>query len=369
LNIRFTNALKEPFARFLLRKLLVLLVTFFVAGTLLFIIPRLMPSSPVEIMISKVLGGGTATSLGTGTSGGEASSGTGTKSMADILREVYTKKFGLDQPTEIQFLLFWRRVFTFDFGLSYAFYPADVNKLVINALTWTLMLVTPIPIIGFLLGNKIGSMAALKGDRISKALYYIALYSSIMPYYWVAMIMIFIFGVKLHWFPLSGAYSERWLRPAWTNPEFILDVLHHYALPFLTLFSFSIGGWAVGMRGAISAQLRSTYVYYARQLGFSSEKIRKYVVRNAILPNFTWLPMSFAGLIGQTLLVEVVFGYPGLGSLMWTAVFSLDYPLLEATFLITILLVLFGNFICDILYGILDPTIGASYVAEAEGGR
>ena len=191
-----------------------------------------------------------------------------------------------------------------------------------------------------------------------------SLYFSTLPYYWFAMVLVFILGVELDWFPVCGAYSEKWLRPAWNNWDFILDVANHYALPFLSLASQGVGGWAVGMRAAMASQLKSTYVQYSKHLGFSFGRIRKYMERNAILPNFTWLPMSFAGLIGQTLLVEVVFGYPGLGQMMYAAAFSLDYPLLEATFLITMLVVLIGNFVCDIIYGILNPVVGSSFIAE-----
>jgi peptide/nickel transport system permease protein len=353
--------LKSPFLMFIYKKLLVLVGVFIFSATLLFVLPRLMPSNPVEMMISKILGGSGGGSIGTGGSG---TGGTGQSSMAAILRQVYIQKFGLDKPVEVQFILFWKRVFTLDFGLSYSFYPSKISDILISALPWTLALVIPVPIIGFLVGNRLGSLVALKRTKIGSILYYMVLYLSTFPYYWFAMVLIFIFSSELGWFPPCRAYSEMWLKPAWNNNVFIIDVLHHYALPFFSLVSQGIGGWAVGMRASMSSQLKSTYVEYSKQLGFSFNRIRKYMERNAILPNFTWLPMSFAGLISQTLLVEVVFAYPGLGSLMYNAVFSLDYPLLEATFLVTMLVVLIGNFVCDILYGILNPAIGSAYVSE-----
>jgi peptide/nickel transport system permease protein len=320
-----------------------------------------MPSNPVEMMISKVLGGSGGGSIGTGGSGTGGAGGQA--NMAEILRQVYTQKFGLNQPIETQFLLFWRRVFTFDFGLSYSYYPSKVSDILMSALPWTLALVIPVPIIGFFIGNRLGSVVALKKTKASSAAYYIFLYLSTMPYYWFAMVLVFVFSSTLGWFPPCRAYSERWMKPVW-NVEFIIDVLRHYALPFLSLVSQGIGGWAMGMRASMSSELKSTYVEYSKQLGFSFNRIRKYMQRNAILPNFTWLPMSFAGLISQTLLVEVVFAYPGLGSLMYSAVFSLDYPLLEATFLVTMLIVLIGNFVCDIFYGMLNPVVGSAFVSE-----
>ena len=353
----------KPFLRFLCKKLLVFIGILIVSGTILFIVPRLMPSNPVEMMITKVLGGSASGgSMGTGGSG--SGGGVTQGSMVEVLRRVYTEKFGLGQSLEVQFILFWKRVLTFDFGISYSYYPARVNDIIARALPWTLALVIPVPIIGFFMGNRLGSMAALKKGKIATLAYYATVYLSIMPYYWFGMTLIYVFGVMLRWFPLSGAYSRIWMKPQWNNLNFILDVLHHYALPFLSLVAQGIGGWALGMRASVASQVRSTYPLYMRSIGFSFKKIRERVERNAILPNFTWLPMSFSGLVGQTLLVETVFGYPGIGSLMYDAAFSLDYPMLEATFLITMLIVLVGNLICDIIYGLLDPRIGSRYVSE-----
>jgi len=355
-------SISKPFLRFLCKKILVFIGIFIVSGTLLFTIPRLMPSNPVEMMIVKILGGSMGTSIGTG--GGGTTGGVTQGSMVEVLRRVYSERFGIGEPLHVQFILFWRRIFTFDFGISYSYYPAKVNDVVMRALPWTLALITPVPIIGFFIGNRIGSIVALKKGKAANIVYYLAMYLSIMPYYWFGMILIYVFGVVLRWFPTSGAYSSIWLKPQWTNPQFLLDVLHHYTLPFLSLVGQGIGGWALGMRASVASQAKSTYTLYMKHLGFSFQKIRKRIERNAILPNFTWLPMSFSGLVGQTLLVETVFGYPGVGSLMYDAAFSLDYPMLEATFLIIMLIVLVGNLICDIVYGILDPRIGSRYVSE-----
>jgi len=351
----------KPFLRFLLKKVLVFIGIFIFSSCLLFILPRLMPSNPVELMIARTLSGEFATGVG-GTAGG-ASAIAVREEIIKVLREVYTEKFGLDKPIEQQFLLLWKRVFTLDFGVSYSYYPSPVSDVILSSLPWTLMLIAPVPIIGFFVGNSIGSRTATKPGKFSNLAFFAALYTNILPYYWFALILVYIFAVNLKIFPLCGAYSERWVRPVWNNLNFILDVAHHYVLPLLSLIWQGIGGWAVGMRAAMLSQIRLTYTDYMKNLGFSFNTIRKRMQRNAILPNFTWLPMAFSGLISQTLLVEVVFGYPGVGSIMYSAAYSLDYPLLEASFLIIILLVVFGNLICDIVYGLLDPTIGSSYVS------
>ena len=119
----------------------------------------------------------------------------------------------------------------------------------------------------------------------------------------------------------------------------------------------------MGIRAVMVNEMESDYIQYSEQLGFSKSKLRKYMVRNSIIPNFTWIPITLASLISETLLVEVVFQYPGLGTLAYNAIYGLDYPLIEATFVITMLIVLVGNFLCDILYGKLDPRIGSKYVS------
>lgn len=350
----------SAFHTFLIKKVLVLLVTFFFAANLLFILPRLMPSSPVEMMIARVIGGTGGSSIGTSGEG----SGSGAQSeMVKVLTAIYIEKFGVADPLEVQYLKFWKRIFTWDFGPSYSAFPRDVMEIILYALPWTLAIVVPIPIIGYFVGNWIGSAATIKKSKIAKTFYYVTMYLAITPYYWFALTLMYVFGVVLGWFPLSGAYSDTWIRPVWSF-KFFLDLLHHYALPFISLVSIGIGGWSISMRASILSQSKSTYIEYSRQLGIPFKRIRKYIEKTAVLPNFTRFPMSFAGLIGQTLLVETVFGYPGLGSVMYGAAFSMDYPLLEATFMITIIIVLVGNFICDIIYGKLDPRIGSRYVSE-----
>ncbi len=356
---------RAPFFRFLLKKLLMFILVLVFSCCLLFILPRLMPSNPVELMVARTISGEFAT--GVGGSAGGASSSTIRKEVIEVMRQVYLEKFGLDKPIEQQFLLFWKRIFTFDFGVSYAYYPSHVIEIILLSLPWTIILIIPVPIIGFLVGNRIGSLKVTKpNSKFAKLAFFAAVYTNIMPYYWFGLILVYVFAVNLRLFPICGAYSEKWLRPVWSY-DFFLDAAHHYVLPFLSLVWQGIGGWAMGMRAALLSQTKSAYVEYTKRLGFSFSRIRKYMERAAILPNFTWLPMAFSGLISQTLLVEVVFGYPGVGSTMFSAAYTLDYPLLEASFLIIMLVVLVGNLICDIIYGLIDPTIGASYISgEAE---
>lgn len=341
----------NPFVFFLMRKVVFLLVAVFLSLSIVFILPHLMPSNPVDIMIAQISGGG-ATAMGTG-----GTSGTGeAKSSLEVLREIYLEKFGIKKPLYVQYIVFWKRFLTMDFGLSYWRYPRSVSSLVMHALPWTIVLIIPIIPLGFVIGNWIGSRAAYYRGRFDRLLYYISMYLMRAPYYWFALILVLIFGVKLEWFPLTGAYSGEWIRPV-LNLDWILDAAHHYILPFMSLLGLGIGGWAVGMRAMTIYEMQSDYMRYSEQLGFTKRKLRKYAEHNAILPNFTWIPITLSALVSQTLLVEVVFGYPGIGTLLYNAVFAMDYPLIEACFVIVVLIVLVGNFLADIFYGLIDPRV------------
>ena len=134
-------------------------------------------------------------------------------------------------------------------------------------------------------------------------------------------------------------------------------MLYHYALPFLTLFIIYVGGWATGMRSMVIHEMDSGYVRYGEQLGFRKSKLMSYAERNAILPQFTGLNLLFNALIGETAILEVIFGWPGVGRMMFDAVLSNDYPLIFGGFLVVMVVVILGNFLIDILYGFIDPRI------------
>lgn len=348
----------SPFTSFLGRKIAFLMAATFLSLSIVFIFPHLMPSNPADIMIARIFGGG-GTAMGT--SGTFAREGVG--GSLEVLREIYLEKFGVKEPLYIQFLDFWKRFLTMDFGLSYWQYPQPVSTLVMYALPWTIALIIPVLPLGFVIGNWIGSRAAYCRGRFDRLLYYISMYLMRAPYYWFGLIFMLIFGVKLEWFPLYGAYSGEWIRPI-LRLDWVLDAAHHYVLPFASLLGLGIGGWAVGMRAMTIYEMESDYMHYSEQLGFTKGKLRKYAKHNAILPNFTWIPVTLTGLVSQTLLVEVVFGYPGIGTLLYNAVFARDYPLIEACFVVTVLIVLVGNFVADILYGLIDPRIVSGYRGE-----
>lgn len=354
--------LKGGFFGFIVRKGYFYLLAFFIVANLIFVFPRLMPSDPVELAMARALGvQGTAPIVGTEVAGGEMTA-------SEYLRQMFREKFGVEAPLHVQYMVFWRRFLTFDFGISYMYYPETVASKVLYSLPWTLFLVIPVVPVGFYIGNWVGSRAGFHRDKLSYALFAFSNYLTRAPYYWFGLILVTFFmylsqylGVKI--FPLRGAYSGVWLRPV-LSFEFFLDALHHYILPFLSLIGAGVGSWATGMRAMTIYEAQSDYIQYSEQLGFRKGTLRAFARDNAILPNFTNLPGVLVGLISNTLLVEIVFGYPGVGTLLYYSVLHMDYPLIEATVLSLVVVSLIGNLIIDVCYGILDPRIGSGYAEE-----
>ena len=357
MSSKLRHIVKGGFLGFLAKKGSFYLLAFFIVANMLFIFPRLLPSDPVELAMSRAMNvQGTSPAAGSETSGAQTTA-------AEYLRQMFREKFGVDAPIHVQYMVFWRRFLTFDFGESYSFYPELCASKVSYALPWTLVLVIPVIPVGFYLGNWIGSRAGFHRDRLSYILFAISNYITRAPYFWFGLILVTVFGYQLRIFPIYGAYSGTWLRPV-LSFKFLLDALHHYMLPFLSLVGAGVGSWATGMRAMTIYEAQSDYIQYSEQLGFKKSSLRAFARDNAILPNFTNLPMVLVGLIGQTLLVEIVFGYPGLGTLLFDSVIQMDYPLIEATVLVLVVVSLVGNFIIDICYGLLDPRIGSAYAEE-----
>ncbi|MBA7502528.1 Dipeptide transport system permease protein DppB [subsurface metagenome] len=334
---------KRPFARFLTKKLIFLLVAIFLSFTLLFILPYFMASNPVDLMITRL-------------------SQTHDVTRLAALREQYIALFGLDKPLIDQYGLFWNRVLTMNFGPSIAYNMRSVGSLVGRALVWTLSLIIPVLILTVIVGNSLGARIAFSKSRFLHAFYTFAVYLNSSPYYWFGLLLVFAFAVNLKLFPIYGGYSP-YVIPSFSL-SFFLDVAYHWVLPFLSLFIAGIGGWAMGMRAMTIYERGSDYVYYSEQMGFTKSKLRKYAQRNAILPLITGVPAYFGALVGQSLLVEYVFGWPGLGTLMFNSVHAIDYPLMQGIFVFTVLVVLIGNFLIDILYGFIDPRIRTGYVGD-----
>jgi len=315
-------------AKYLGRKVAWTLVVFVVALLLNFLLPRLIPGNPVDAIVGQLATGGGA--------GGE---------QLQQVHEKYMAEFGLDKPLWQQFFIYIGNVFQGNLGTSFAQYPASVNTLIAQALPWSIAIMLPAIIVGWILGNLLGAVAAFKGGWLDRGAFIGSLFLSSVPPFALAIILLFLVAVKGGILPVGGAYSFG------LTPEFSLVLVY-------------IGGQAVGMRSMAIYELGSDYVNFNRGLGVKEGHTVRYIFRNAMLPQFTGLALSIAALITGGLITELVFSYPGLGSLLFAAIGQNDYPVISAITLLITIAVLIANLAADILTGFIDPRIRAVQSGE-----
>ena len=326
--------------RYFERKLLIYILTFVLAVTIDWLIPRFMPGNPIQILISRA-------SL-------KAES-------AKLLYSYYMKAFGLDVPIWRQYLNFWIALFHGDFGISIWLFPQPVIKIIMRAVPFDILLLLPSILLSWLAGNKFGAYAARSKwlDNTISPLGYVL---TATPYMWLGIMLAWFFGVKLHALPFSGAYSYA-MMPNLSWP-FVGSLFVHWILPFASLFLVQFGGWAIGMRNMIIYELEADYSHYLEALGAPRRLVRDYAFRNAILPQITGLALQLGAIVGGALATEIVFAYPGIGYLILQAIQNHDFFLLQGCFLFVIIGVLLANFLIDIAYVLVDPRTRAGMQGE-----
>jgi len=326
------------FYRYLITKFLFFIVTFFVSLTLIFIIPRIAPGNPIQQIIAAYAGGGLSPEL-----------------LSQYQRQLIAS-FDLDKPLHVQYLLYIQRLFRGDLGISISSFGEPVTNLIMRHLPWTLILLVPATIVSWIIGNIWGALAAYKRNSLfEKISLAVNISISQIPYYWLAMTLIFVFAVILELFPTGSAYDPT-MSPS-LSLEFIASVAHHYVLPFLSLVIPSVGGWFISMRVLASGELGSGYIRFSEALGVDEKTVFRYVLRNSMLPQVTGLSIQLGTLIGGQIITESIFNYQGMGILLARALGARDYPLIQGVFLILILSLLTANFIVDFIYVLIDPRI------------
>jgi peptide/nickel transport system permease protein len=307
-------------------------VTFFVAATIDWLIPRFMPGDPVTQLVART------TSL--------------SPTAAAALRDYYTRLFGFDQPLPVQYLNFWGSLLKGDLGVSVYGLGRPVTEMLMAALPYTMALLIPAITLSWLAGNWVGAYAARR-KRLDNTVLPLGYVLTATPYMWLALVLSFIIGYTFKWLPAYGSYSFS-LEPTltWT---FFWDLVAHWFLPFLSLFLVQFGGWAIGMRNMIIYELESDYAHYLEALGAPQRLIRKYAFKNALLPQITGLALSLGAVIAGALVTEIVFSYPGLGYQIYRAITNEDYFVIQGVFLFIIVGVLVANFVVDIVYIVVDP--------------
>lgn len=330
----------KAYRKYFLNKLGWFLVTFVCAFVLNFILPRLMPGDPVAAIVSRLAQGMSNTS------------------GIQAIYQQYADLFGTNKPMIEQFFLYVRNVLRGDFGFSFSQYPRTVADVIKSSIWWTIALQFPAIIVGWLVGNSLGALAAYLKGGFDRVLMPVSIFISNLPAFGMAVILLVIFAVNLKWFPTSGGYGFD-LIPSFTW-SFVWSVIIHYQLPFWSIVLITIGGQAIGMRSMAIYELNADYVKYARFMGIKDRKIVGYVFRNAMLPQITGLALSIGTMVGGALFAEIIFSYPGLGSTILTAVLGQDYPLISAVTLVITIMTLSATFLIEMVYGILDPRIKAA---------
>lgn len=330
----------KGYRKYFLNKLGWFLVTLVFAFILNFTLPRLMPGDPVAAIVARLAQG--------------LSNATGVQAIY----EQYSELFGTNKPMIEQFFIYIKNVVRGDFGFSFSQYPRTVADTIGSSIWWTIALQFPAIIVGWIIGNVLGALAAYRKGGFDKVLMPLTMFLSNFPAYGMAILFVVIFAVGLGWFPTSGGYGFDLIPNFSWN--FIWSVIVHYQLPFWSIVAVIVGGQAIGMRSMSIYELNADYVKYARFLGIKDRKIVGYVFRNAMLPQITGLALSIGTMAGGALVTEIVFSYPGLGTTLLRGVMGQDYPLISASTLLITIMVLVATFLIEILYGVIDPRIKAA---------
>ncbi|MFI5491602.1 ABC transporter permease [Actinoplanes sp. NPDC051859] len=319
--------------RYLLQRLLFYVFTAWAAITLNFFIPRMIPGDPVQALMARHQG----------------------QMNSDAVHSIYVL-FGLDKDAGLwdQYVDYWQQLFRGDLGLSFTAFPAQVSEVISDALPWTVALVGITTIISFLLGTGLGVLAGWRRGSWVDGLLPTTTFLSSIPYFWLGLLAIYLLAGPGSFFPSSGGF-EPGLVPAW-DQYFIPSAIQHSLLPALTILISSVSGWILSMRNMMVTVAAEDYITVAHAKGLPERRVALgYAARNALLPNVSGFALALGFIVGGTLLVEIVFSYPGLGFLLFRAVGAKDYPLMQGIFLVITLSVLVANLVADLAYLALDP--------------
>lgn len=323
-----------------MRRVAQFLIVLWGAATLNFLLPRLAPGNPVRERLLNAMATGGLQQVG----------------IEEMVR-AYNEQFGLDKPLWYQYLRYLSNALHLEFGYSITSYPARVVDILAAALPWTIGLLLVSTLLAFTLGILFGALMAWpKSPRFFQYLVGPMMALSAIPYYLLGLVLIYVGGVIFRVFPLSGGYSIGTV-PSLSVP-FILDVFHHALLPSLSIILAATGFWALGMRGMMVTTEGEDYMTFAEAKGLNNRRIfLRYAVRNAILPQVTSLALSLGHIVSGSVVVEIVFGFPGVGSVLYQAINGLDYFVIYGVVLITVFAIAVATIIIDLLYPFLDPRI------------
>jgi len=324
--------------RWIIKRVITLLITFYIAITLTFFLIRLMPGNPIDVMINQYM-----------------QQGMSMEQARMMVSSLYQIDFS--KPAWEQYVEYLQLIFRGNLGISYTYTGVPVIRIISYALPWTVFLLSISISLSFMLGIVLGMFAAYRRNK--KSDHAITLFSTItnaIPNYVLALIFLFFFACIWKIFPIRGTRDPR-IPPGFTL-EFISNIFYHATLPILSFFITTVGSWILQMRGATISVLGEDYIKVAEARGLKGRRIMfSYVGRNAIIPLFTRLAIAIGYMFSGSVLIENIFTYAGIGYYLTYSVTARDYPLMQGCFLITTLAIILSNFIADLLYGFLDPRV------------
>ncbi|HLG76111.1 MAG TPA: ABC transporter permease [Ktedonobacteraceae bacterium] len=326
--------------RYFLRRIGFYLVALWAAITVSFVLPRLMPGNPALAYLAKMQG----------------------NHLNPTQYQALLKEFGVSTnvPIWTQYFNYLGALLRGQFGISSSIYPTPVATILAESIPWTIGLVGAAVTISFIIGTLGGMIIAWRrGSWYDTAVPPILTFLSAVPYFWMALAVVYIFGFSLGWFPPERGYDifQFPTGPSWSF-DFIGSVIQHAILPVFTLVIGSLAGWVLLMRNSMLTTLSEDYVLMAKAKGLPERQTMfNYAARNAILPSVTSFSISLGLVVSGSLLTEIVFNYPGIGFALYNAVQGDDYPLMEGCFLILALTVITANFLSELVYVFLDPRV------------
>jgi peptide/nickel transport system permease protein len=325
---------------YIVRRFIIFLAIVWAAATFNFILPRLGGQNPIrEKLVSQ-----------------SALSGSVQAGLEEMVKE-YEAKFGLDKPLWQQYLFYLSDMSRFDFNYSIANYPRKVVDMMADAIPWSLGLLLVTTLLGFVIGNALGALQAWPGSPgFLKFVMPPIMMLSAIPYFLLGLILVYVFGFYFGLFPMYGGYSTGTI-PTLTL-GFIWDVIRHTLLPALSIIFVSMGGWALGMRSLMVMTRGEDYTIFGDAMGLRGRTLfARYAIRNALLPQVTALALALGSILSGAVLVEVIFGYPGIGTMLYQAIRGSDFYLVQGIVFVVIVSIGLGTFILDIIYPLLDPRI------------
>lgn len=325
---------------YLIRRILFFFVIVWLAATVNFFLPRLSGQDPIrdKLMFEAATGGAVQAGL-------------------EEIIKTYEAKFGLDRPLYLQYFSYLADIARFDFNYSIAHFPNRVIDMFLAALPWTIGLLGTSFLLSFFIGTLLGALFGWpRAPKPIQWLFPPLITFHAIPYYLLGLVLLYVFAFWVRWLPSGGGYTRGTIPTP--TVEFALDVVRHAILPALSIILAQIGGWALGMRAMMVTTRGEDYMIFAEAKGLSERTLFfRYAVRNAILPQVTGLALVLGYLISGAVLVEVVFQYPGIGTLLWRAIRETDYFLVQGIVFFSIVTIGVATLILDIIYPLLDPRI------------